>query len=451
MEDTFLPFFDALSAIARKLKTSDGAERRRLIEELLALRSAGETIAVQWSAFDGAVRNLLRSLGQIVDLSENDARDKDGNPESGDDLELGVFLSDEGGAARFRRGLGYFELLMFADSASEFESILKLSPGLHVARLYLVLSYLGRDQFEEADRHLNHLLAAAKSPTVLAAAHDAKAQLYARQERFKEAEMSLRSVLTLRPNDADAWFNLAVCRYERRKFRSAAAAARQAARFAPGDADAWRLLGAAVFGLGDSGTAARAYGRSLRLRPSAAETRLEFAMILHRLRAYEQSEKTYRHLLESRLCVYDALGGLAEVALSRGQYARAAARFKQQACLRPDSPEPVERLGWAQIGSGDAQRAERSFLFFIRRCGAEEDALLGLSRALEDSGDPETARRLLLEIVQHASPMMRSAALAELARLRAVDETPQSEPGPAQSESLSKVDTGPALPDTEHS
>lgn len=474
MENTFLPFFDALSAIVRKLKAAE-ADRRDLMKELQALRSAGEAVAVQWSVFDNAVGGLLNSLAQSGEPPQTQSAGLDETPESGDDPELNAFLADEGGAARFRRGLGYFELLMFADSALEFESILRLAPNLHAARLYLALSYLGRDRFDDADRHLNHLLASAKSTAILAAAHDAKGQLYARQERFKEAETSLRRVLSLRPQDADTWFNLAVCRYERRKFRLAAAAARQAARLAPTDAEAWRLLGASVFGLGDSGTAVRAYGRSLSLKPSAAETRVEFAMILRRLRAYERAEKAYRRLLGDRLCVYEALGGLAEIALSRGQHDLAAARFKQQACLRPDHPDPLERLGWALIGGGDARRAEKSFLFFIRRCGASADALLGLSRAAEDSGDLRTARRILSKIVQNASPAMRSAALAELARLQAalgrkktarrllqaalaadplqpdalryqerLDEA--ALPGPGL-----EVDTGPNLPDTGHS
>lgn len=451
----FERLFRAVSRIAEQLKQADLDQRQYLTEELEALRALSNDVFELWLRFEDEVDALLEQY-HPAEVYGSDAHSPhpgpaENHPTSGEPpakagsnpfsgfhaadtktpalapqgaIPASSFVADLGsawetpaGVRLLRRGLGYFDLLMFPESIREFEQMVALDPGMVVARLYLALSYIAIDAFEEAETHLALVGATARDVVVQAAVHDATAQMYMKQQRYQNALNELEHVLAIQPQYSDAQINLAICAYSLGDYVKARRAAAGALQLSQDDALAWRLYGASSCAQGDLQEAHRGYRKACDLAPANTPVILEMAAVLTRLRRVQDAESLLRDLLSKGREPQSALKGLAEIALQNGQYDEAVGLLKKCGSLRRGADQSTDRLGWALYGANRLHEAKRAFERHLSANGANVSNLTGLARIAASEGNVSEARELLLRFTHHANPTWRAHGLTELGRL----------------------------------
>ncbi|MHB1628788.1 MAG: tetratricopeptide repeat protein [Bacilli bacterium] len=450
----FERLFHAVRRIAEQLQRADPDQRRYLAEELQALRALSSDVFELWLRFEDEVDALLEQYQptELCGPAEADAKalDAAGNaflggpakaqidnashpqaptapaaslappgsiPAASFAADLGSAWETPAGLRFLRRGIGYFDLLMFPESIREFEQMVALDPRMVAARLYLALSYIATGAFGKAESHLAIASDTARDAILQAAVHDARAQLYMKQDRPRDALYELELVLAIQPQYSDAQVNLAICAYSVGEYGRARRAAAAALQLAQDDALAWRLYAASAWEQGDLEEAHRGYRRARRLVPANTAVTLEMAAVLTRLGRVRDAESLLRDLLDKGREPQSALRGLAEIALQTQEYERAVELLKKSASLRRDGDKSTDRLGWALYGANRLDEAKRAFERHLSANGACVSNLTGLARIAVTEGNLSEARELLLRFAHHANPAWRAHGLAELGRL----------------------------------
>lgn len=428
-KESFDFLFGAIRRIESQLAEADEQQRSYLFAELEDLRQTGGRFFESWLSFEDRVQDLYDAYG---DASNSlDAWSTSAGEPAAEDAEAelvpietgslqGVLRSAED-LRQFRRGVGYFDLLMFEESTREFEQLIAKEAELTVARLYLALAYIGKGQVNQAHEQLNEVLASGRDPLMHAAAHDAKAEMYANDGRFAEAKDELVRVLALKPQYADAWINLSVCHYELSDFDDAWKAATRAVHLDPRDPVGWRLLGASLFRAGNVARAKAAYREAASKSSMQSVVQIEYANLLRLAQSWDEAESVYAQVLaaNARELVADALTGLAAVAMGRKDYPRAVVLYKKLLSLRPTPPQTLEGLGWALYGAGNRRKSEQAFQECLRAVGTTAGTLIGLARIAGHDGRFAEAQAWLEKVAESAVPTEKAAGFAESGRLHA--------------------------------
>jgi tetratricopeptide (TPR) repeat protein len=126
-------------------------------------------------------------------------------PEAMEDFANALKLNEDCGSAL--RGLGYcyLEQQKFAEAVQYLERAIQVDPAIANTHLFLGIATLAIDRRDEARRALQEALKLDNKAAVTA--HIYLADLYTREERFKDAANELRNYLNARPDapNADRW------------------------------------------------------------------------------------------------------------------------------------------------------------------------------------------------------------------------------------------------------
>jgi tetratricopeptide (TPR) repeat protein len=109
------------------------------------------------------------------------------------------------------------------------------------------------------------------------------AYLLAQEGRLAEAENFLERALAIRPDDADAMFNLGFVRHRQEKTEQAIATFRETVRLKPAQDRAWYGMGVALRALGRYDEAIAANAEAARLQPMNPHAWYELGMAHHAL------------------------------------------------------------------------------------------------------------------------------------------------------------------------
>jgi len=426
-QQSFQYLHRAVDRIATQLQSADPSQRTFLFEELTALRHIGERFLESWMDFQDKVQDVTERYQQAEDVPTDMPSDQEAPTfltviKKPDDVgalgeDIGQALFHDSGERWFRRGLGYFDLLMYKEAMSQFEQILELDENMTVARLYLALSYIGTQRFEEAERHLRVIIRTARDAAVCAAAHDARAQLYAQSGRLHDAQSELLQTISIRPDYLDAHLNLALCAYSAHDYIQSLRYAQHALTLDADEPVAWRVTGAASFALGRSKEALTAYLRVYELTPLDTDVQVEIGKIYIAMRKPSQARLWFNRVASIRRCYGDALIGLIDVALLEQDYEKAILLAKKQISLERDVAPAWLRLGWALIGQGEFERAEKLFETFHERYGVLPQTLSGQARILVARGERQQAKSLLRQLLQMDNAEARAHGFTEFGRM----------------------------------
>ena len=345
-----------LDALEEKLQASTSPEFSQILEELEALTNYHESILENWLFFDERLQKiqaLLTEDTQIITQTLPIGSLAIVTNELGSDSHS---LNDH-----FRKGLGFFDLQMFQNSATEFQHILKDQPDLHMIRLFYAISLMTSGHRELANQELDTLLGKTTETSLVAAAWDAKAQMYVDNGQFNHALDALYHVLQLRSDYIDAHVNFAICAYAVDDYIEAANHGLFATTLDPYDALAWRIVGAAKFALREYEEALNAYQLAHFNAPKQAPITIEMAHVLQTLLRTREAEALYRSLLQGHESVDDAYLGLAEINLLSGHYHQAAALLKKRLSIKREDHQSMLWLGFALYGEGEIKRARAVF------------------------------------------------------------------------------------------
>lgn len=228
--------------------------------------------------------------------------------------------------------------------------------------------------------------------------------------------------LRLQPADASIHRERGYVEYLSGNLPAAIESYRTATRLAPDDERLWSSLGGLYLTAGDDVQAARAFERSLEVRPNYAALS-NYGSLRYETGDYARAAALYRHAADldpSDFRIWgnigDALSALPETAGgARKAYARAAGLAQRYIDIRPDDAQALALLAWYRVNL-DEERAARTLLARAERDGAEpgEVAFLG-AQTLAVLGDADAARERLRKARDagisgrrlHASPVLR--------------------------------------------
>ena len=188
---------------------------------------------------------------------------------------------------------------------------------------------------------------------------------------YPRSERALRRALALEPRNATTLGALGSLALARHDFRGGLAYGRRAARIAPYSALHYGVIGDAMIELGRYEGAFAALDRMVELRPSSsAYARVSYAREL--LGRPQEAEQAMRLALESAAGHQErtawVLSHLGTLALSQGQSAVAARRFRAALAVSPEYGSALEGLGHVEAAQGRFGEA----IELMKRAGASE-------------------------------------------------------------------------------
>ncbi|GGF89086.1 tetratricopeptide repeat protein [Paenibacillus abyssi] len=199
----FAAMNDLLDELIQRYPHSSGTQKKQDTEQLALLKAMSEKIMDEWLNFEEKLaifREQMQEQDAVVENNSIKGCSTEGNEISSRAAEL------------MNQGQGYFKLFMFKQAAGVFEQLIYYSPDSNLARLFLAMSYMHMQEWYEAQRHFQLIVALTDHPKWQALGLNALGCIQAIRMNMEQAETYF-----LKAHDADPTFeeplsNLHACR-----------------------------------------------------------------------------------------------------------------------------------------------------------------------------------------------------------------------------------------------
>jgi tetratricopeptide (TPR) repeat protein len=208
-------------------------------------------------------------------------------------------------------------------------------------------------------RAMSAYLAGVQQRLRLAELGQARAEARAEGERKSRrlAVGAYRQAIKLRPNDANAYYNLAHALRKQKKLDEAVAALRQAIKLRPDFAKAHNNLGNALRKQKEYDEAVAAYRRAIEIRPDYALAHNNLGTVLYAQMKLDEAVAAFRAAIEITPNLAEAHNNLGNALRKQKHLDEAIAAYRQAIKLQPKFAEPHLNLGLAQIHQGRFKEA----------------------------------------------------------------------------------------------
>ena len=290
-------------------------------------------------------------------------------PAAGDALESYLMKEPKSAAANFDAGWVAEQRQQLDKAAGYYKKALEIDPGHLGAALNLARVYRLWERYPDAEGVLRAALGKRESDPKLLTTHllnthllNALATVLRLEKKTDEAEATLRRVLVRKPDDADAYKNLALIELDRDRPRlaeialanarkydpndpgtvnnqgllalkqgdvvTAKAKFDEATKMSPGFGPAWANLGALALQYRDYPAAAAALAKACAADPARYQLQLANAWALDGLKKPAEARAAYERVLALKPGQDDALYGKAAALRAEGKLPEAMAAFK---------------------------------------------------------------------------------------------------------------------------
>ncbi|WP_018133282.1 tetratricopeptide repeat protein [Effusibacillus pohliae] len=416
----FEQLFRALQRIEQQLMTAGPDEKRILREELIALRSVCDRFVEKWLSFEEKIAALSEFFGLDIDVFETPKPQAPPLPTKQADMQPVPVLpkpDEEQMIRSFRKGLGYFDLLMFPDAIRELERVVELDQQFTVARLYLAFGYVGKREYDKAKQHLNRVAAEANDPFLLAAVHHTYGHLYAENGDFARAAEEFKQAAESMQDLRDVFFNLGVCQYNQKQYHDALASFLVALEQNPDDWEAERIVSLLWQKLGSPDKAYEHIEKAYKLNSSNCDILVQFADLALQRGQYDLARALYNKARAFYPAAARPFGGLGWLAMREAEFGQAMLYFKKQLTLAPSDLQAKLNLGWAALLGGDIDKADEVFALLLAEIPDSASVKIGMARVLQMRNKQEEAHRLLQSVVQLNDPQDRLLGHMQIGRL----------------------------------
>lgn len=423
----FEQLFAALERIEKQLLDAGDKEKEILREELTALRSVCDRFVEKWLAFEEKLADLSDRFGLNIDFAPPSKQDKhDPIPKPAKQVQTFVVpqipllpeAEEEPVVRLFRRGLGYFDLLMFSHAIRELERVVELDGEFTVARLYLAYGYLGRKEYEKAERQLNLVAVGAGDPFILAAVHNTFGHIYAAGGDYERAAEEFKQTAEYMPHFRDVFYNLGVCQHNLKRYRDALASFLVALDEEPDDWEAEKICAGLWLKAGSQDKAHHHIRKAYGLNSSDYGILMMYADLSLRRGEFDLARSLYARAERFYPEAVRPIGGIGWLAMQQGDYRTAVARFKKQLSLAPQDLQAQFNLGWAFLMEGNAGKAEAVFRSLMEKKPGWAEARIGMARVMQMRNRPEEAYRMLEPVIQSRDRRVRKLGHLQAGRLK---------------------------------
>ncbi|MWC28505.1 tetratricopeptide repeat protein [Paenibacillus sp. MMS18-CY102] len=231
----FATMNDKLDEIRRLYPRATGNGRDHLDRQLDTLKEMSDTIVEQWLLFEEKLADFLdqskpaaspslnaNAAAKAASAPERHAASKEtaaaaaatqsaGAPPPSNDGQEEWSLSTEV-AIQISKGQGYFKLHMFKHAATELEQAISMAPDCQLARMFLAMTHMHLQQWNEAQRHFQILISLTNYAKWRAIGYNALGCIQAVGMNLELAEHYFLKAHDADPSFADSLMNLKCCK-----------------------------------------------------------------------------------------------------------------------------------------------------------------------------------------------------------------------------------------------
>ncbi|BCJ85427.1 tetratricopeptide repeat protein [Effusibacillus dendaii] len=431
----FDQLFRALQRIEKQLAGAGLEEKQILQEELIALRALCDRFVEKWLTFEEKISNLADQYNLQIDTVESPApvfkpqpqpqapeKKIEWQPISGKAADKPVKVmappllpraEEELLIQSFRKGLGYFDLLMYPDAIRELERVVELDGDFMIARLYLAFGYAGKKEHGKAIEQLHVVASAVKEPFLAATVHHTFGHIYAEQEQFQQAIEQFKQAASHFKEFRDIHFNLGVCQYNLKQYNEALASFLAALDQEPNDWEAERIVSAIWRRLGSLPKAIAHIEKAYRLNSTDFHILMQYGDLMLQNGQVGLAYSLYERANRFHPYEVEPIGAIGWLHMREGNYPDAIACFKKQLSLKRDHIQSQINLGWAMLMAGDYQRAGRIFTRVMQRFPQSIEAQIGTARVLFQMRQTDDAHQIVSQIMESGNFTQRKIGLLQ--------------------------------------
>ena len=197
---------------------------------------------------------------------------------------------------------------------------------------------------------------------------------------FEQAEASFQEVISTRPDDPEAYYNLGTLSLRRNNFARAREYLQQTLRLKPDYPEAWNNLGMMAAQEGHADEAIQAFRQSLTLRPDYSTALLNLGNVYRRQHAFTEANTCLERALQLQPDDPEINYSLGMLLAQQNDLQKATESLQRAIALRPDYPEARNNLGVLFIRLQEYQSAEAQFRDCIQLTPGFEESYLNLAR-----------------------------------------------------------------------
>lgn len=212
------------------------------------------------------------------------------------------------------------------------------------------------------------------------------------QDRIEEAELQLRSVITLFPEAWESLRFLGMLLVKEERAKECVPVIRRVLQMRPDDDVAWDILGQAYLQLEHPGDAAKCFERATQLQPYDATHWTNLAIAYSEAERYDEAEKTFTHSISLVPDHPDTLYNFGYIKLLQEDFESARVMLERAAELNPDKYRVFFNLAQAQLQLSDYAEGKKTLLRALELEPEKVQALQLLGYAELGLGHPAAAK-----------------------------------------------------------
>ncbi|WP_169787843.1 tetratricopeptide repeat protein [Alicyclobacillus ferrooxydans] len=381
-EPAFAQLFRAVDRVRVQLENASPELRPYLAQELRSLRQLSEQYIDYWMELEEQIIELTETFELQVPVEdpapfkpESSIEPMWGRAQNAESLSLeydpiadeqdtsefdlaqAVFSWPEEATTQFRRGLAYYDLLMFEPARKALEEALKSVDSV-IVHLYLGAVLAVEGQAVTARGHLEKVFEGTEDESLVTAALEVDAQLLLQHGDLGQACRSYQVITERMPEYLDAWFNLGLCQARLGNYKAAEQAFSQILVTDPRDIEACLLLSSVQQYSQCPEAAYQTCRFALDQNPSHPGLRLQQSRLLYQLGEHEASLEVALRLSDEDLHDQRVLSWAVWLQLKAGDSDAAIGRLKRFLSLHKNEPTVLLQLGVAHLLAGNPDMAE---------------------------------------------------------------------------------------------
>ncbi|GAA3405087.1 hypothetical protein ACFFNY_28260 [Paenibacillus hodogayensis] len=212
LKQLFATMNDALEDIVRLYPTADVQGKQDLHKKLDVLKSMSDSFIEHWLHFEEKLSRFLESMPQ-ADNGEQAIPGETAVPNAASEAapaqEPSLELDEA--SETFKKGQGYFQLLMYDNAIREFAKAVEQQPDFLLARLYLAMGHMRLGNDVEAYRHFRLITSMTEQHQMKAISYNAMGCIQAKNANMEQAQQLFKLAYTADPSSVEPMINMGIC------------------------------------------------------------------------------------------------------------------------------------------------------------------------------------------------------------------------------------------------
>ena len=287
---------------------------------------------------------------------------------------------------KFPKNKNAIELVAILKSNSSTNSSKSTEPSSLLLQAPLALFSLG--QLSKALEQVTQLLVQFPQSAVL---HNMQGVAHAGLRQFDSAINSFKKATHLKPDYADAYFNIGKALKDKGDLDASIESFKQAIRFKPNYADAYLDLGNALKDKGDLDASIESYQQAMKIKPDYADAYYNKGVALKEKGDLDASIESFKQTIRFKPNYADAYYNKGIALKEKGDLDASIESYKQAIKIKPDYAEAYYNIGIALKAKGDLDASIESYKQAIKIKPHYAEAYNNMGVSLKDKGDLDAA------------------------------------------------------------